>query len=342
LKVITFFNNKGGVGKTTLSINIASYIAKNKNKKVLFLDADPQSNSTQMILSDEINELIYKDGSEYDTLYSFLKPLILGEPDINKHVVPISKEKTRFSLDIIPGHPKIALIEDILSEAWAGCRGEQVGGFRITNWLKSVSNIYKDEYDIMFIDLGPSLGALNRSILLNSDFFIAPMGCDRFSLMGIENIANWIKVWRRAYIKSIDNIEEIYPEEIKNLEITTNIDNNFRLLGFSVQQYITKVIKGERRAIKAYDEIMADVPNTIERCLRELFPLGITIEELSLGDIPHLYSLVPLAQTSNAPIHDLSAQDGIVGNHYKMVNTYKELMEGICTKLLNNMGENNE
>lgn len=342
MEVISFFNNKGGVGKTTLSINIASYIAKNKSKKILFIDADPQSNSTQMILSDEWNEKIYKEDSKYDTLYSCLKPLIMGEPDINKEIKPIDKESSRFSIDLIPGHPKISLIEDILSEAWANCRGEKLGGFRITNWLKSLINIFNNEYDIAFIDLGPSLGALNRSILLNSDFFIAPMGCDIFSLMGIENIATWIQTWKRSYIKSVENIEEIYPEEIKTYDISTNIESNCRLLGFSVQQYITKVIQGERRPIKAYDEIMVSVPITIEKCLKDLFPPGISVKELSLGDIPHLYSLIPLAQTNNCPIHDLCSQDGVVGNHYKMINQYKDLMDSICTKLLYNMGEKNE
>lgn len=338
MKVISFFNNKGGVGKTTLSINIASYIAKYKGKKILFIDADPQSNSTQMILNDLLSENVYKSDSEYDTLYNCLKPLILGEPEIYKNMNVLPASISRYNFDLIPGHPKISLIEDKLSEAWTSCRGDELGGFRITNWLLSLVNNYRDAYDIVIIDLGPSLGALNRSILLNSDYFVAPMGCDIFSLMGIENIAIWIENWKRNYTKSVDNIVELYPEEVKDYNINMDISENFRLLGFSVQQYITKVINGERRPINAYDEIMNNVATTMQRCLSSLFPDNISIEELSLGNIPHLYSLVPLAQTSHCPIHELNAQDGIVGNHYKMVANYKLLMNTICDKLLHNMG----
>lgn len=342
MKVISFFNNKGGVGKTTLSVNIASFIAKKYKKRILFIDADPQSNSTQIILNDELREKVYEKGSTRTTLHSYLQPLIMGDPEINKANIPLSKEFNRFGIDLIPGHPKISLIEDILSEAWANCNAGKIGGFRITNWLKSLTDAYTSEYELIFIDLGPSLGALNRSVLLNSDYFIAPMGCDIFSIMGIENIASWILGWEGIYRRAIENIKDNYADEIKRYPITLEINNNFRLLGFSVQQYITKVINGERRGIKAYEEIMTEIPDTINQNLSKFFPVNLEINDLILGDIPHLYSLVPLAQTNNCPIHDLKSSDGIVGNHFKMVKQYSDLMEVICNKLLKNMGDSNE
>ncbi|MHB8919245.1 MAG: ParA family protein, partial [Desulfocucumaceae bacterium] len=268
--MITFFNNKGGVGKTTLSINIASFIATKHQKKVLFVDADPQSNSTQNILNDDLREDVYKKDSDKTTLLSYLRPLLMGEPEINKDHQPLSKETNRFNFELIPGHPRVSLIEDILSEAWTNCNGGKIGGFRITNWLCAFRKIFEGEYDLLFIDLGPSLGALNRSILLNSDYFVAPMGCDIFSLMGIENIATWIKSWQASYERSVKFLEESYPKEKDMYPITLDISDKFRLLGFSVQQYITKVIDGERRGIKAYEEIMTEIPEIINNNLRQL------------------------------------------------------------------------
>ncbi|AGL03906.1 ParA family protein [Desulfoscipio gibsoniae] len=337
--VVSFFNNKGGVGKTTLSINIASFIAFKYQKKVLFIDADPQSNSTQNILNDDYRDDVYKKDSDKTTLLSYLQPLLMGEPEINKNNRPLLKETNRFNFELIPGHPRVSLIEDILSEAWTNCNGGKIGGFRITNWLTSLKSIFDKEYDLLFIDLGPSLGALNRSILLNSDYFISPMGCDIFSLMGIENIATWIYSWQASYVRSVKFLEESYPKEKDMYPITLDISNKFRFLGFSVQQYITKVIGGERRGIRAYEEIMVEIPSIINRNLSWLFPKGLQIDDLVLGNIPHLYSLVPLAQSNHCPIHDLKTPDGIVGNHFKMVRQYSELMEDMCIKLLRNMGE---
>lgn len=57
----------------------------------------------------------------------------------------------------------------------------------------------RSQYDLIVYDVRPSTGALNRSILIGVDYFMAPMGCDIFSLIGIENIANWIDQWRRYY-----------------------------------------------------------------------------------------------------------------------------------------------
>lgn len=340
IKVITFFNNKGGVGKTTLAVNIASYIGK--SKKVLFIDADPQSNSTQIMLTEELLQAVYKPKSKYTTLLKYLDPLLKDEPGIYTKCKPMTTESNRFNVDIIPGHPRISLVEDILSEAWNKCQGGHLGAFRKTNWLKDIINLYKDDYDYVFLDLGPSLGALNRSILLNSDYFIAPMGCDIFSLMGIENIASWINDWRDTYDMAIPNLIKKFPEEYQDYQITIDISNKFRLTGFSVQQYITKVISGKRRGIKAYEVIINQISQYVEANLSSQFAKDCTITDLDLGSIPHLYSLVPLAQTSRSPIHALERTDGIVGNQFKMVDEFSKLIEKICVQIMNNIGDMDE
>ena len=109
-------------------------------------------------------------------------------------------ETTRFGISVLPGHPHVALLEDRLSTNWTqfmggGCLGEP----RVSNWNTQLLSQIKPEYDLIIYDVGPSLGALNRSILIGVDYFMAPMGCDIFSLIGIENIANWIDQWRHYY-----------------------------------------------------------------------------------------------------------------------------------------------
>ncbi len=294
------------------------------------------------MLSEEKLQEVYKPKSKYTTLLKYLEPLLRDETGIYTKCEPLKADTNRFNVDLIPGHPRISLIEDILSEAWNKCQGGQIGAFRKTNWLRELIEIYEDEYDYMFIDLGPSLGALNRSILLNSDYFIAPMGCDIFSLMGIENIANWITDWEETYKMATSFLIKKFPDEVSEYPLTLDTSEKFRLAGFSVQQYITKVISGKRRGIKAYETIIRQIAGYVEKNLKDHFSNGCTIEDLELGSIPHLYSLVPLAQTSRSPIHSLERNDGIVGNQYKMVEEFSLLMDKICRQVMKNIGDKNE
>lgn len=340
MKIITFFNNKGGVGKTTLAANISSYLQIELGRSVLMIDADPQSNTTQLVIAEEEWERIYLKDSKETTLLSFLQPISIGEASLNLANLPFPKEKNRYEIDIIPGHPRLSFMEDKLSENWRNCTAGDIGGFRITNWVKSIGNHFSSNYDFIIFDVGPSLGALNRSILLNSDYFITPMGCDIFSLMGIENISHWIDSWKKIYENSLTVLKQNNPDfDTKYYNITEKLDNNFRFIGFSVQQYITKVIKGERRGIAAYERIKREIPNYIEENLKFLLPKNLTIKDCDLGDIPNYFSLVPLSQTNKCPIHQLKASEGVVGNQYSMIKDYKKVMENICKMILTNIGE---
>jgi len=339
MKTLTFFNNKGGVGKTTLAVNIASYLQLEKDMRVLVIDADPQSNSTQMILDVEMWDRIYAPNSPETTLLSYLRPLTLGEASLSLGAIPISGDSNRFGVDIIPGHPKLSLLEDKLSSSWKDCSAGDIGGFRVTNWVNVLKNHFSESYDIVIFDVGPSLGALNRSILLNSDYFITPMGCDVFSLMGIENISEWIKSWERIYKTSLSILDENFPGlNHEEYFINNDTSDNFVFAGYSVQQYITKVIDGKRRGIAAYERIKKQIPDALQINLSDFLPDNITMQDCDLGDIPNFFSLVPLAQTSNSPIHQLKKSDGVVGNHYKMIKDYAQVMELVCNKILNNIG----
>lgn len=170
---------------------------------VLLIDADPQCNATQAILEDDVCEDIYvSPTTTYKTLYSCLKPLELGEPSIDDDVIPILASTNRFLTDIIPGHPKMSIIEDRLSDAWSDLQGRDIRGYRITNWCAGLLAAIESRYDLVVFDVGPSLGALNRSVILASDYIVTPFGCYIFSLLGIENISSWIKNWKNQYDRS--------------------------------------------------------------------------------------------------------------------------------------------
>lgn len=338
LQSIAFFNNKGGVGKTTLTCNVAAYLTLAMGKRVLLVDADPQCNATQAILSDEICENLYLGSSPTTrTLFDYLSPIEAGEPAIAGPVSPSLGCMNSFGTDLIPGHPKMALVEDKLSSAWNDLQAGTPSGYRISNWCSQMFESLHDRYDYVLFDVGPSLGALNRTVILSSDFVVTPFGCDIFSLLGIQNISSWIKGWKKQYDRGIVNAKEDRPEILSSYPIVEDTDKRFRFIGYSVQQYVTKTFATGKRPVRAYDKIMKRIPGTVELNLNYLKPDGISTDELSLGHIPFLYSLVPLAQANRVPIHMLEKSGRLVGSQYKQVEAYRDLMAKFCEKLLNNI-----
>ncbi len=89
----------------------------------------------------------------------------------------------------------LSVFEDRLSTAWNNHTNGELGGARITNWLGALLTHFQDDYSIAIVDIGPSLGALNRSVILACDYIVTPLGCDIFSLIGIENIAIINSLW---------------------------------------------------------------------------------------------------------------------------------------------------
>jgi cellulose biosynthesis protein BcsQ len=206
-KVISFFNNKGGVGKTTTSTNIAAGLAQKFKKKVLYVDLDPQCNSTLLITGEErVADCYWVKPGATKTVLNIVAPLLEDEPSIAFDHEAIDKTANRFGVHLLMGHPKLSAIEDRLGEAWVKVVGGEIGALRKTNWCNALISQLRGEYDYILIDLGPSLGSLNRSALIASDFFVTPMSIDIFSIIGLRNISDWLNDWIKRYERGIENL----------------------------------------------------------------------------------------------------------------------------------------
>lgn len=341
MKSIAMFNNKGGVGKTTLTCNLASFIATTFNKKVIVVDCDPQCNSTQLIMGiDKSAKFYLNNDKKISTIKDVLQPIEDGDSSINTNLKFLKAKDNRFGVDLLAGHPHFAIIEDQLGTAWGLVRGRQKQGFRKSNWNSLLCKYLSDKYDLVFFDLGPSLGSINRSVLIGCQYFLTPLGSDVFSIIGVKNIATWLNSWLDDYAHSWNALAADDKSDLKNkfgVVDSPIIKNGF--IGYTVQLYITKSYGGKRRATKAYESIISSVGDEIHSALEGFYSDIIANDNAKskLGDVHHLYSLVPLAQKKSVPIHGLASEDGLVGTQFSAVRDYRKTIYPIAKNLLDNL-----
>lgn len=313
-------------------------------KRILVLDADPQANTTQMAISDEYWEEYYGMEPSRQTIKDLFMPIVDGEANIEPNIEITRGTEHKFLFDLIPGHPSLSMFEDVLSDAWGKSLSGDTGGIRKTNWLNLLKDYYNDDYDFLIIDVGPSLGALNRSILLNSEFFMTPMGSDIFSLMSLSNISSWIKNWEDDYDNAIKQALRKNLSALSKYTINTDTKLTTRYIGYSVQQYNARKFKDGKRPVKAYDKIIGQIHETIIENLSQFSSPNIEdYSQLKLGDVPYLSSIIPMAQSTNTPLFLLTSKEGIRGGQGISVVDATKMIDQISQNLLINIeGESHE
>ena len=325
MKSIAIFNNKGGVGKTTLLCNLASYIKKYNQKRVLIVDADPQCSATIYLFNQEKLDVFYEK-TDAPSIYKVVQHLIKAKGGYLKvNEIPIQHD-SHFGVDVIIGDTRLALAEDFLSRDWSDATNGETRGLMTTFIFKGLLDEIKDQYDYVFFDMGPSLGAINRTVLLASDYFIMPMSSDIFCLRAIDNIALSLKNWTKSLTSGLEKYVE------KENESYIDDYQTIKFLGYITQQYVARTQNGEKRPVKAYDRIIEKFDREIKTKLSAFYDENRV--DLKIGEIANWNSLVAFSQLSNKPIFELASANGVFGSHIQKVKEFRQIMAGISNNII--------
>lgn len=365
MKIVSLFNNKGGVGKTTLAYHTACSFAEMK-KKVLMIDLDPQCNLTVYAMGVEKLHTIWEeedafiDGFEQAkkknaenfgkinnsprSIHYLLKPTEEGTGELET-LPPVVK--IRRNLDLIPGRLTLYKYENKISERWPSAYQGDPLAIRTITKIRSLANDYSEinNYDIVLIDTSPSLGALNKVIISTVDGFIIPCLPDMFSLYGIRNIGNSLSEWK----EELEIIYRLISEEKRK-----SFPKNFvQFLGYTIYNARRYQQRGKTEnpwnLAVAHLEYAKQIPTTIKTYIKQDLrePLDESLIEKPIGDTAVMHSHntftehsqkyhLPIWDVPHAP--DLNPEDKstILGNrtnYEKTKQMYQKFSQDLLKRL---------
>lgn len=278
MKIISFFNHKGGVSKTTTTYHLG-WKLNQKGKRVLLVDADSQCNLTLSVIGEDNYEHFFTQQQTND-LKSYLSYAFESKPELIPAAECVSIKdykvikKSPENLFLLPGSFDITEFESQLSVS-----------FQLSNAFTTMKNLPGSFYyllqktaeklniDYVLVDLNPSLSAINQDFIISSNYFIIPVSPDFFSLMAIKSIArvlpNWEK-WAKQARKILSDSTYSLPNHTP------------KFLGYTINNYTLR--KGKPAG--AFKSIMDRINETI---INELIP-NLDKENLLLPEEKYKYN----------------------------------------------------
>ncbi len=331
--VLTFFNNKGGVGKTSLVYHL-SWMLSELGMNVIAVDIDPQSNLTAAFLAEDKLEILWDSEKIGSTIYQAVKPLT-GVGDIAQATL----YKVNSNLHFIPGDVGLSGFEDALSEQWPSSMGDYnlYRPMRILSsfWQVIQNASLKIGADIILVDIGPNLGAINRSVLIATDYVIIPLGADLFSMQGLRNLGPMLRSWRSLWKKRLDNWYA--SDESKQYKSFALPPGQMEVIGYVTQQHSVRL----DRPVKAYDKWVNRMPNEYRKWVlgkevaKKILPDS---DPFCLATIKHYRSLMPMGQESRKPIFKLTSADGAIGAHASAVQGARKDFVKLAKTIMDKIG----
>jgi cellulose biosynthesis protein BcsQ len=305
-EVLAFFNNKGGVGKTTLVYHLAWMLPK-LGHRIVAADLDPQANLTSAFLNEDELEEVWPENGSRRTIYASVEPLLKGTGD----VAPPYLHRVDDGLSLIVGDLALSSLENDLNRTWLECMDGVERAFRVTSAFgRLLARAAADaEADLVLIDVGPNAGAINRSALIAADHVVVPLSPDLFSLRGLIALGPALRTWRREWRERRDRNPD------RELVLPAG---DMRPLGYVLLQHGIRL----DRPARAYERWIRRIPDIYATAVLG----GESVARRTVADDPnclallkHYHSLMPMAQEARKPVFHLTTADGAIGAHQQAV-----------------------
>lgn len=327
MKSLSVFNNKGGVGKTTLSYHLGHALA-GLGYRTLIIDLDPQCNLSIFGMEEEVLHEIWaaeddfisdfkaakekcskhefdQITSETRSIHFLLKPVEDGAADLEG--VPPPPYPIAENLGLIPGRLTMHLYEDAIARRWSDVYQGDPLAVRTVTQPRDLAERYAKNYgyDLVIMDTSPSLGTLNKVVISTTDGFLIPCMPDMFSLYGVRNIGNALAVWKKQF----DTIYHLLSDEKRK-----SFPQYFvRLLGFTI--YNAKKYSGATpwSLATAHYNYAMQIPGAISEFIREDFrgDIAEAVWSHPIGEtaVMHTHNTLPaMAQKYHVPMWDVPSQ----------------------------------
>ncbi len=328
MKTIAFFNNKGGLGKTSLVYHLAWMFAE-QEYRIVVADLDPQANLSGMFLEEETLATLWQDADK-KTIDGSIAPLFTGIGDISEQPYI---EKISERIGLLTGDLALSKREDDLSGQWSKCMDGDERAFRVTAaFARLIASAGKEfEADLTLVDVGPNLGAINRTALIASDYVVIPLAPDLFSLQGLRNVGPTLITWRTAW-----------KERIKKKPKALKIDlpkGEMKPLGYIVMRHSAIL----SRPVKAYLNWINKIPAEYRKSVLDITDgsssPSIENDENILAHLKDYRSLMPMAQEANKPMFMLKPADGVIGGQQNAVRNCYEDFQSLAKIILQRIDE---
>lgn len=323
MKTLAFFNNKGGVGKTSLVYHL-SWMFADHGIKTLAVDLDPQANLTAMFLDETRLEALWPDGDHPETVFGAINPILRGTGDIaTPHV-----EKIHPDLGLIAGDLGLSRFEDKLSDAWPRCHNRDESAFRtMTAFHRLMQEGSAWGAELVLVDVGPNLGAINRSALIASDQVCLPLAPDLFSLQGLKNLGPTLREWRAVWADLLAKA----PQDL-SMPLGT-----MQPMGYIVMQHG----KIGSEPVLAYKRWIDRIPGIYRNAVLDEAAVNFAAvpdDPHCLALLKHYRSLMPMAMEARKPIFFLKSADGAIGAHTEAVKSCYKDFQRLANKIAANTG----
>ncbi|MFA4986122.1 MAG: AAA family ATPase, partial [Candidatus Brocadiia bacterium] len=245
------------------------------------------------------------------------------------YVADVHVETVGDGMGLIVGDLGMSGFEERLSDAWPRCSDKDPAAFRHTSAFHTIIESAASQLsaDIVLMDVGPNLGAINRAALIAANYVVVPLAPDLFSLQGLKNLGPTLRKWR------IEWNERKSKAQGKPFESISLPSGGMQPVGYVLSQFAIRL----DRPTKAYDRWARQIPTVYSSAIlgEPDPPTGILPDQdpNRLALLKHYRSLMPLAMEARKPIFDLLPADGAIGGHMDAVRSCRSDFKDLAIEI---------